>query len=66
MAEQSDFQTGADLKSYATIERTASGKLVRKLKAVQGDSPEILNELCDRATDAFANFESVIQERVGD
>jgi hypothetical protein len=47
--------------SHVSIERTASGKVVRKLTAYADDSPEVLTALRGRAIEQFVALEADIE-----
>ena len=61
-----EFSMDEPVKSEVTIERVApSGKVRRRLHAVQGDSADVLRALVDDAVSAFIRLDEAAQEQQG-
>ena len=61
-----EFSPNTDDKAmgHASMERTASNKLVRKLTVYEGDTGEQITALVDATDNGFVYFDAQIAEKV--
>lgn len=65
MADGFSMEEGVQSKSTCTIERTASGKVTRKLRTVQGDDLEVVKALVDIEFEGFVYLEQRVEDYEG-